>query len=80
MQHDFALPWIARSDEGGVYIDDAHGNTVCGMVALDSLPAMREFTHAELIVRCVNAYAHEVAGNIRGTMQEMTRELVSPSK
>ena len=72
MQHDFALPWIACADKGGVYIDDANGNTVCGMVALESLPAERELTHAELIVRCVNAHAHEVADSIRGTVQDMT--------
>jgi hypothetical protein len=77
---DFALPWVARSDEGGVYIDDAQGNTVCGMIDLESLPYEREFTHAELIVRCVNAHAHEFAESIRGTVQKITREFTPTPK
>ena len=55
MQPDFALPWVALSDAGGVYINDAHGNTVCGMVNLEALPAERDLRYAEFIVRCVNA-------------------------
>jgi hypothetical protein len=80
VKHDFALPWVALSDEGGVYIDDANGNTVCGMIELEGLPPEREFMNAELIIRCVNAHGHALADNIRGTVQKVTREFAPTPK